>query len=139
MTEQEQLENEDIEQNDNNEVQYLYMMFQYAVDSYYVGTVDSKQLNDGSYAFNILYPLAIHLDENNRYMFSELNNLGDSKYPLNLNKSMVLSIFSPNNIILEQYENVIKKLHNTPDLSEEFIEDDTTSADIFIYEVKKIQ
>lgn len=143
MTDREQqLENYDVELEDNNydeeQQNLLYMIFQYDVDSYYVGMVDSRQLNDGSYAFNILYPLAIYLDEDNRYKFSELNNLGDSQYPLNLNKNEVIAIFSPNAIIIQNYDEIIQRLHNKNNNTfiDDYTKDDT---DILIYEVTNIQ
>ncbi len=135
MTQQEEF----VEQNDESEEApfYAYMIFQYDVDSYYVGTVDINQINKNIYAFNIIYPISAYLS-NGLYVFTTLNGMGDTAYELNLNKSRVIAIFTPSEKVVEQYESIINKLHkNIPDLNDDN-EEDTTDHMNF-YEVKTIQ
>ena len=135
MTQQEEF----VEQNDESEEApfYAYMIFQYDVDYYYVGTVDINQINKNIYAFNIIYPISAYLS-NGLYVFTTLNGMGDTAYELNLNKSRVIAIFTPSEKVVEQYESIINKLHkNIPDLNDDN-EEDTTDHMNF-YEVKTIQ
>lgn len=135
MTEQELIETiEEATDVIANEENLSYMVFQYDIDSYYIGTVDIEQIKQNEYAFNLLYPLSIYL-ENGTYIFTDLNGLGDSQYQMNLNKSKVISIFTPNDRTVAEYERIINKLYNNiPALNGE----QTTDLSGF-YEVKTIQ
>lgn len=135
MTEQELIETiEEATDVIANEENLSYMVFQYDIDSYYIGTVDIEQIKQNEYAFNLLYPLSIYL-ENGTYIFTDLNGLGDCQYQMNLNKSKVISIFTPNDRTVAEYERIINKLYNNiPALNGE----QTTDLSGF-YEVKTIQ
>ena len=109
-----------------------YMIFQYDIDSYYIGTVDYNLINQNEYAFNIAYPMSIFLDSGN-YIFDNLYGLGDIAYSLSLNKSKVIAIFTPNDKVVAEYERIIHRLfNNIPELEIE-------SAPMNFYEVKTIQ
>ena len=120
-------------------------VFQIDVTSFYIGLLDMNDQKDSDIMFNVHSALSIvyDIDLDDYVVYGQAEGLGDHNYIMNINKSKVISVFTPTDKLIDVYtlrlDQLSEKQLEFVSLDEANMMDENGEIDFNILEVKTIQ